>query len=97
MIPDTHKHVLVPLFMLHHVNPSTFAGFKEGDLAYFRRNYTPDELKAIVDALTWAEQHPELPYHTFLPNLPVTDDAVIFAFLKKVRAGLQPLVEPPAS
>jgi len=97
MIPDAHKHLVVPLFMLHHIDPSTFAGLTEIDLDYFRRNYTPEELQAIYAALTWAEQHPELPFHSYLPDLPVTDDAVILGFLKKVRTGLRPLVEPAAS
>src|SRR5437016_1015266 len=79
----------IPLNLIEHVNDvDAFQGLSAQQLAALPRDYTPDEIAAIVAALRFASDHPEFDFVSMLPGVS-QPNAKIHGFLIKILNSLE--------
>jgi hypothetical protein len=85
----------IPLSLIDYVDDvDAFQGLSEKQVALFQRDYEPEEVDGIVDALHFASDHPEFDFASMLPGTSASN-AQMHAFLAKIlhsfeAAGLAP-------
>lgn len=97
MADDAPEALWIPLHALFYVrDPASFAVPNDSQRAAFERDYTPEKILAIYDALAWAIAHPDHPFlTTYAKDIPKMhhDNATIVAYFKKMHEGMEPLVK----
>ena len=82
------KRLRIPLYKLYYVeNIENFVCLKEDEIDGFRRDYTQQEIKDIINALKWAVENPEYDFQSLLPNLPQRNE-LIYKYLCRLHDQL---------
>jgi hypothetical protein len=85
----------IPLSLIDYVDDvDAFQGLSEKQVALFQRDYEPEEVEGIVDALRFASDHPDFDFASMLPGTSASN-AQMHGFLVKIlhsfeAAGLAP-------
>lgn len=74
----------IPMYMLNDMKRiDEFSGVPAEKVHLLREHYTPDEVHSLLEALRYAEIHPEFDFRALMPDLRFTN-AEIHRFLCKV-------------
>jgi hypothetical protein len=81
-------YLRIPMVMLYRIrDPEFFTGLSAEQVRLLPRDYSPEELAAIVAALAYASAHPGLDYQSILPDLPCSNHQV-HAFLVRIHDSI---------
>jgi len=71
------KRLRIPLYKLYYVdNIENFVGLNKDELDGFRKDYSQQEIKDIINALKWAVENPGFDFQSLLPNLPQKNELI---------------------
>jgi hypothetical protein len=71
------KRLRIPLYKLYYVdNIDKFVGLKKDEIDGFRKDYSQQEIKDIINALKWAVENPTFDFQSLLPNLPQGNELI---------------------
>jgi hypothetical protein len=82
---EIRSTLTIPLYWTFHLeNVLDFQGLPDRQIAEFREGYGSGELAAMIEALAWAEEHPEEDYASMLPGLRYSSE-VLHRYLTVLR------------
>jgi hypothetical protein len=64
----------------------------EGQRDYWRSKHELEQLRHILAALGWAEEHPAFPFSSLLPNLKFADET-LYKYLCQIKGDFEEIVE----
>jgi hypothetical protein len=96
MMREAPDALWIPLYGLAYIQDPEAHTIDDRDREVLLREYTPEKILAIFDALSWAVEHPDYPFvAAFGEILPPMhyDQKTIVRYLETVREGMRPVVE----
>jgi len=82
-------YLRIPLSLIDYVDDvDAFQGLSPQQVAVLQRDYTPEEVDGIVDALRWASDHPDFDFASMIPGSS-SSNAQMRGFLAKLLHSLE--------